>query len=125
MSSSITLYDDAGNPVVVSGEALKKGLATAWVNFDGTQTPPIIYDSYNVSNVERISTGTFAVHFAVPMDNTNYTQTMTQRAGYEKNSGIGLKSDNSINSCLVETWSSTAVADNDDNVSVTVFGGKS
>lgn len=71
MSSSITLYDDAGNPVVIDGEAIKQGLATAWVSFDGTDGS--INGSYNVSSVVRQSNGTYTINFTTPMDNTNYS----------------------------------------------------
>ena len=50
-----------------------KALCTAWVNFDGTTTPPTIRDSYNVSQVIRTETGLYKVYFAQAMDNSNYT----------------------------------------------------
>ena len=72
---SITLTaDDAltTDEVVVIPKDMVRGLATAWVNFDGTATPPTIRDSYNVSNVTRTATGKFVVDFTVAMDNANY-----------------------------------------------------
>lgn len=53
-------------------EYLGKNACTAWVNFDGTTTPPTIIDSYNVSAVIRTATGYFDIYFKKPMDNTNY-----------------------------------------------------
>ena len=50
-----------------------KNACTAWVNFDGTTTPPTIRDSYNVSSVVRTATGIYDVYFATPMDNVNYS----------------------------------------------------
>ncbi len=38
-----------------SNDASIKNQCTAWVNFDGTTTPPTIRDSYNVSSVVRTS----------------------------------------------------------------------
>jgi len=74
MSSSITLYDDAGNPVVISGEALKKGLATAWVNFDGVTGT--IKSSYNVDSVTRREAGKYTLHFTDgAFDNSDYVVT--------------------------------------------------
>jgi hypothetical protein len=50
-----------------------KEICTAWVNFDGTTTPPTIRDSYNVSSVVRIDTGVYDVYFTTSMDNVNYS----------------------------------------------------
>lgn len=50
-----------------------KNQCTAWVNFDGTTTPPTIRDSYNVSSVVRTYTGAYDVYFTAPMDNANYS----------------------------------------------------
>ncbi len=58
--------------------AKPKNQCTAWVNFDGTTTPPTIRDSYNVSSVVRVDTGTYQVYFSVPMDNSNYVPTVNQ-----------------------------------------------
>ena len=63
-------------------EMLGKNQCTAWVNFDGTTTPPTIRDSYNVSSVVRTDTGKFDIYFEKPMDNTNYV------ANYNVNGGI-------------------------------------
>ena len=50
-----------------------RNACTAWVNFDGTTTPPTIRDSYNVVSVVRTAPGTYDVYFKTPMDNANYT----------------------------------------------------
>ena len=55
----------------VSGEVKGKNQCTAWVNFDGTTTPPTIRDSYNVRDVVGVSTGHYEVYFEEDMDNTN------------------------------------------------------
>jgi len=49
----------------------------AWVNFDGTTTPPTIRASGNVSSVVRNSTGNFTVSFATPLEDTNYSVSVT------------------------------------------------
>ena len=66
-----------------SGYSKPKTQCTAWVNFDGTTTPPTIRDSYNVASVVRTSTGVFDIYFATPMDNVNYSQ-----VGTVSNSGV-------------------------------------
>ena len=59
-----------------------KNACTAWVNFDGTTTPPTIRDSFNVSSVVRTATGVFDVYFATPMDNVNYAESGSCTEGY-------------------------------------------
>ena len=59
--------------VIKANEFIGKNACTAWVNFDGTTTPPTIRDSYNVSAVIRTATGNYDVYFKEPMDNTNYS----------------------------------------------------
>jgi hypothetical protein len=44
----------------------------AWVNFDGTTTPPTIRASGNVSSVGRVSTGIYTVNFTEPMPDKNF-----------------------------------------------------
>ena len=61
--------------VIKANEYQGKNACTAWVNFDGTTTPPTIRDSYNVSSVIRTATGYYNVYFKEPMDNTNFSIT--------------------------------------------------
>jgi len=56
----------------ITGDVKSKNQCTAWVNFDGTTTPPTIRDSYNVSSVVRTSTGYYDVYFEKDMDNINF-----------------------------------------------------
>ena len=44
----------------------------AWVNFDGTTTPPTIRASGNISSVTRPSTGIYIVTFTNSMPDGNY-----------------------------------------------------
>lgn len=59
--------------IVKADEFRGKNACTAWVNFDGTTTPPTIRDSYNVSVVIRVGTGIYDIYFKELMDNANYT----------------------------------------------------
>ena len=60
-----------------------KQICTAWVNFDGTTTPPTIRDSFNVRDVVRTATGRYEVYFEEDMDNMNFSVTLTSNAtGY-------------------------------------------
>jgi hypothetical protein len=49
----------------------------AWVNFDGTTTPPTIRESGNVSSVTRSSTGIYFVNFATAMPDASYAAIAT------------------------------------------------
>ena len=44
----------------------------AWVNFDGTTTPPTIRASGNVSSVTRNSTGNFTINLTSALTDSNY-----------------------------------------------------
>ena len=44
----------------------------AWVNFNGTTTPPTIRASGNVSSVTRTATGRFTVNFTTAMPDADY-----------------------------------------------------
>lgn len=45
----------------------------AWVNFDGSTTPPSIRGSGNVSSVVRNSTGVFTINFETPMPSAGFS----------------------------------------------------
>jgi hypothetical protein len=53
------------------------GELVAWVNFDGTTTPPTIRASGNVSSVARSATGHFTVSFTKELPDANYTMAGT------------------------------------------------
>lgn len=48
------------------------GFSTAWVNFDGTTTPPTIKSAYNVASVSAMGTGMFALSFTTHFANISY-----------------------------------------------------
>lgn len=55
-----------------SAKALRTtGLASAWVNFNGSGVVAI-RDSYNVDSVVDTATGIYTVNFTTNMDNANY-----------------------------------------------------
>lgn len=45
----------------------------AWVNFDGTTTPPTIRASGNVSSVVRNSNGDYTINFTTPLVDADYS----------------------------------------------------
>ena len=109
--------------LIVRGEIANSGVATAWVNFDGTQNPPLIRSSYNVKDVVDLGTGVFEVLFETPMDNSNYSVNGTTYSAAVASNNYTVQS---VNSCTVRTYalSSSALLDRA-YIGVQVFGGKS
>ena len=66
---------EVAGDITTHGEFKGKNACTAWVNFDGTTTPPTIRDSFNVSDVVRTATGKYDVYFEEDMDNLGYSST--------------------------------------------------
>lgn len=98
-----------------------KNACTAWVNFDGTTTPPTIRDSYNVSSVVRTSTGVFDIYFKTPMDNTSYT------ASLSSNSYTFMEfytPSQTLSKATIQTFSNTPANINRASNQLTFFGGK-
>ena len=51
-----------------------RGIAKAWVNFDGTGTPAA-RDSENLSSITDTGTGSYVLNFTSDMANANYSAT--------------------------------------------------
>jgi len=60
----------SGNDVTINGASLAK----AWVNFDGSGAngPATIRSSFNISSVNKVSSGLYTITFATPFTDTNY-----------------------------------------------------
>ena len=71
--TTLEVDDLAVNYDISAGTVYSKNSCTAWVNFDGTTTPPTIRDSFNVSDVVRTTTGDFDIVHSVQMDNATQT----------------------------------------------------
>lgn len=83
--------------VIKANEYRVKNACTAWVNFDGTTTPPTIRDSYNVASVVRTATGNFDVYFEEPMDNVNYSVNNTSGSSvFNQTDSFGVKNTNKV-----------------------------
>ena len=103
--------------------AKPKAQCTAWVNFDGTTTPPTIRDSYNVSSVVSIGTGNYDVYFATPMDNTNYSTAcnfVRTMSWTDTGSDMDYRV---LSKCRIGMFENGA-ARNSPKVDIQVFGGK-
>ena len=63
-SSADTLTTTTGSPPYYG--------ARAWVNFDGTTSPPTVRSSANVSSVTTSGTGIYTINFTTAMPDANY-----------------------------------------------------
>lgn len=84
----------------------------AWVNFDGTTTPPTIRASGNVSSVVRNATGDFTVNFTTPMEDINYVVDgiVNRTSSYTGGFGVALTGINQLTtSCNIYTISGGTV----------------
>ena len=105
-----------------TGGVDKRGVSTAWVNFDGTTSPPTIRDSYNVADVVDIGVGQYDIVFETPMDIVGYSV----GGSVELSAGTleVITSTATINRFRVNIRDSVS-ASQDSYASVNIFGGKS
>jgi len=79
-AGTIAAFDSNNNITAANNMLLNAGYGSsaivygcrAWVNFDGTTTPPTIRASGNISSVTRPSTGIYIVTFTNSMPDGNY-----------------------------------------------------
>lgn len=110
--------------VIKANEYQGKNACTAWVNFDGTTTPPTIRDSYNVSAVIRTATGVFDIYFKTPMDNINYSLSNTVYAtSAGNNDGINAMA-KSKNKVKIDIATIATILINPDYADIQIYGGK-
>ena len=118
--------------IVKANEYKGKNACTAWVNFDGTTTPPTIRDSYNVKSVVRSATGMYDIYFKEPMDRTNYSQVVSINGPADSfafpivsSSGGYGENLNDVNKCKVSVLMYNATAwKNASVINVEIKGGK-
>ena len=60
----------------------------AWVNFDGTTTPPSIRASGNVTNVTKNATGDYTINFTTAMSDANYSAVSSVGAASSTNATL-------------------------------------
>jgi len=65
-----TIQDGAGNSTSMDNAIY--GSAKAWVNFNGTTTPPSIRAGYNVSSITKNGTGDYTTNLTNALSDTNY-----------------------------------------------------
>jgi hypothetical protein len=111
--------------VTVHGEIANRGVCTAWVNFDGTQNPPLVRDSYNVIDVVDLGVGVYSLVIPDDIDihKVSGSVTVGASAGPLGNRAGTLSLNN--NRLEVRTFACTTGADQDlSNVLIQLFGGK-
>jgi hypothetical protein len=72
LSTSLIKSDTTSPPTIQNSTGTEVGtFCRAWVNFDGTTTPPSIRASFNVSGVTRSATGQYVVTLTNALPDTN------------------------------------------------------
>ena len=107
--------------VMISDEYKGKNACTAWVNFDGTTTPPTIIDSFNINSVVRTSTGIFDIYFEEDMDK-QYSATISYE--YNGNGNCSIYGTPLLNKLTILTMNNSGNGMNSIYTTVHIFGGK-
>jgi len=119
-------FDSSGNFKFNSGygSAATAYGCRAWVNFDGTVSPPTIRGSGNVSSVTRAATGDYTITFTNAMPDANYAVTGT--AAVAASGAVAriispVPTDITTTTLRVRTSNDTGVFDNCVVVSIAIF----
>jgi hypothetical protein len=72
LNTALIKSDTTSPPTIQNSTGTEVGtFCRAWVNFDGTTTPPSIRASFNVSGVTRSATGQYVVTLTNALPDTN------------------------------------------------------
>jgi len=119
-------FDSSGNFKFNSGYGSVETAygCRAWVNFDGTVTPPTIRGSGNVLQVTRATTGDYTITFTNAMPDANYAVTGT--AAVAATGAVAriispVPTDMTTTTLRVRTSNDTGVFDNCVVVSIAIF----
>ena len=97
-----------------------RGVAAAWVNFDGTGTVAI-RDSENVSSITDGGTGQYTSNFSNNMSNANYS--ILWFGGFDGSSyGIGIANVKTASAVQVKSNSNTFTAQDTDGGNKSIHG---
>ncbi len=105
----------------VDVDNVANGVARAWVNFDGTTTPPTIRASYNVSSVVRDGTGLYTVNFTNPMPDALYCTVTRSKGAAFTVEGAESNSDVSINYVQLATFTAGSSLANSPQINAAIF----
>lgn len=103
--------------------ASSRGIAKAWVTFDGTLAyPSAVGRNYNVSSITKNSTGLYTITFATPMADLNYSVVSVAKAFYSTIGTFGTGENNrTLNSIQITTGTYSTLYDSS-LINVVVFG---
>jgi len=110
--------------LTVHGEIKNTGVATAWVNFDGTQNPPLIRDSYNVADVVDLGTGKYQVIFEVPFTATYSYSCEANRLEDNNSPSVTGTQSPETRSIILNHWNSGFSPSDPFQLCLNIFGGK-
>ena len=109
--------------VEIQGNLTNKGVATAWVNFDGSNCINnlcSIRDSYNVRNVTYVGSGSYLIYFETLMIDTNYVLSGLSLSGYQMGQGTS-----NLEKVAVSNWRELSDEYLDVHTNnIIIFGGK-
>lgn len=108
--------------VIKANDFKGKNACTAWVNFDGTTTPPTIRDSYGFSSCIRTGVARYRLYFDRPMDNLNYGF-VTQYRRMTSWADSGSDGAKDLNYIAIQVLENGAELQSND-ISVQIFGGR-
>jgi hypothetical protein len=123
----------SGNPTITNSGVTSVNGSTgavtmfecrAWVNFDGTTSPPTIRGSGNVTSVSRAATGDYTITFTNAMPDANYAITGTSAvstAGAVARFVSPVPADITAGSLRIRTSNDTGAFENGSVVSIAIF----
>lgn len=116
-----TLNDDTG---VLATQNGMRGIAKAWVNFNGTGTVAI-NSSFNVSSITDNGTADYTINFTTALPNTNYAlagmaQDSSNTEGYSF-VGIPNPATKTTSACQIRTTRLNVGNADSPSISVSVF----
>ena len=123
LAADSTTYLSVSGDGAFTGSVSAQNTAKAWVNFDGSTTPPTIRSSFNVSSVARLGTGYFVIYLIRDMPNSDYCAVATsgQFNAATNHESTATTTRGPGNFAVYTRIASTGAGDNRPDVSVVVF----
>ena len=110
--------------LVVRGDIENRGVATAWVNFNGSQNPPLILEGEGFKDVVDLGVGHYKPLFENSTNVNSYVVTATLGDALDLAQNRIVKTGNKTTLGFEVQGQNTASAATDQIVDITVFGGK-
>ncbi len=110
----------SGEDITKNDDSWIKNQCTAWGFFNGKETVPVIYDSYNIASITRLGTGAYNIAFTDTMDNAHYAPV----ANADDVESFGTIDVPTVDGFKLSILDSSNGAYYDDYVAFIIFGGK-